>query len=297
LVSDSTFSELLDKARQQVSAWSAPRREEFVRDTRSFDTGLADRLFPEAGGVPSTVAALGVTVGTPGGAGVAPERPAVESRGALATPPAGSGSLPAPAVEQSLAPGGEVALATALLEEAKKRRSEAAELRERSDELTKWAERLERAAAELGVRERERQALSDLERKAAEQAKALKAETALRRSAEQKGRALEREVQEAAMRVAELQGSCRSLEQRTAEHETNALAQMQKFAKGELTDFRTRLARALHASVHDLPRTMDALPPELAGVVGLRLEQVLRELERQGIPVWTWREELLRFRH
>lgn len=290
LIGDSTFSELLNKAREQVLAWSAPRREEFVRNTRSFDTRLADRLFPGTGGVPSTAAAPGVAVGAPDGAEAAPEPPTVEGTGATAAAPTGPGEARAPSIERAGAPSREVELATGLVEQARKGRSEAGELGKRSDELIKLAELLERAAAELGVRERERQALSDLERKDAEQAKALKAESALRRRAEESVQALERDLQESARRVAEWQQSCRLIEKRMAEQETKALAQMQKFAQSELTDFRTGLARALHASVHDLPRSLEALPRELAGVIAARLEQVLRELERQGIPLRTWRE-------
>jgi vacuolar-type H+-ATPase subunit I/STV1 len=69
-----------------------------------------------------------------------------------------------------------------------------------------------------------------------------------------------------------------------------ALDQMQKYAQTRLEEFRSVLARALHPSVHDLPQTLAELPPDLAGVIAIRLEQVIRELERHQIPLRSKRE-------
>jgi hypothetical protein len=309
LLKDTTFVELLEKLKQQMSRWSAPRQQLLLEFTRKLDRSLAENLFHEISAdaavattpvEPALHQAGSLDALPPGNAAAAAPRPADSSGGATIALP-GAPILVVPDLLCPRAPEEVAVLPAILSQQVRDRRSEAAGLRRQADELTGLADVLERAVAELAALTRQRATSAELQRQAS-------AEAALRHAAEDKAealesklenirqshgelerrvRAVERNLAGERARVAELQDACRVLEQRIADQETNALAQMQKYSQKHLNDFRVGLARALHASIHDLPRNLNEVAPELVGIVAARLEQVLRELERQGIPLRT----------
>ena len=91
-------------------------------------------------------------------------------------------------------------------------------------------------------------------------------------------------------RASELTRKCQELEAAADLQRRTGLEQMQKYAQTRLEEFRSGLARALHPSLHDLPSTFAELPPDLVGVLAIRFEQVIRELERHDIPLRSKKE-------
>jgi hypothetical protein len=91
-------------------------------------------------------------------------------------------------------------------------------------------------------------------------------------------------------RASELTRKCQELEAAADLQRRTGLEQMQKYAQTRLEEFRSGLARALHPSLHDLPATFAELPPDLVGVLAIRFEQVIRELERHDIPLRSKKE-------
>jgi hypothetical protein len=91
-------------------------------------------------------------------------------------------------------------------------------------------------------------------------------------------------------RASELTRKCQELEAAADLQRRTGLEQMQKYAQTRLAEFRSGLARALHPSLHDLPSTFAELPPNLVGVLAIRFEQVIRELERHDIPLRSKKE-------
>jgi len=275
LLRDSTFGKLIDRARSRIAEWPPDSR-------RDMDLRLAD--IPQ----PSELASPGV--------------PTVPVEPSSAPQIVHQDAAPA-----EICPAGDLNLASVLAklrDRASVAGRESVELKAQSERAAELADLLNSVAEAITGRVRDRDALLEAQRQLDDKhASLLETERRLTKSQELGGEFREEnlglrkrleafECTEAAQagRLSELTRKCQELEIAAELQRTGALDQMQKYAQTRLEEFRSGLARALHPSVHDLPQTLAELPPDLAGVIAIRLEQVIRELERHQIPLRSKRE-------
>jgi hypothetical protein len=271
LVRDSTFGDLIELTRSRLADWSPESR-------REIELRLAGMQPPSRSQDRPTAAPTSVK-----------EQPAQES-------------TPRQVVTAEIAPE-EIPAVPAMLAQLRDRavvaNQESAQLKAQSERAAGLADLLNSVAETLGTGLSATEALANARQHLEEKdAVLLATQQRLTRSqqlAEEfrnenlnlRRRLESSEANEAAQmqRISELMRKCEELEAAAGLRRRTGLEQMQKYAQTRLEEFRSGLARALHPSLHDLPATFAELPPDLVGVLAIRFEQVIRELERHEIPL------------
>ncbi|MGA2589997.1 MAG: hypothetical protein ABSH32_08795 [Bryobacteraceae bacterium] len=270
LIHDSTFGDLLQCTRLRLAEWPPERR-------RGIELQLADGQSPSRSRDGTPAAPTSVT-----------EPPANESAGhRVVTPP-------------EVVPKGIADVATILAQlqdRAAAANEESTELKTQSERAAGLADLLYSIAeilrTDLSGTEALARARQQLEEKdgllLATQQRLTRSEHAAEEFRQEnldlRKRLDASEATQAAQfqRASDLAHKCQELEAAADLQRRTGLEQMQKYAQTRLEEFRSGLARALYPSLHDLPATFADLPPDLVGVLSIRFEQVLRELERHEI--------------
>jgi len=276
LVRDSTFRDLIERTRSRVAQWPPESR-------REIELQLADIQSPSKSQDGAASALTSVT-----------EQPTQEStRHPVVTPEI---------VEKEVPPV--PAVLAQLRERAAVANQESAQLRAQSERAAGLADLLNNVAEILGTGLSGTEELASLRQQLEEKdALLLATQQRLTRSehvAEEfrhENLGLRKRLDDSQanhagqlQRASELTRKCQELEAAADLQRRTGLEQMQKYAQTRLEEFRSGLARALHPSLHDLPATFADLSPDLAGVLAIRFEQVLRELERHGILLRSRKE-------
>jgi hypothetical protein len=276
LVRDSTFGDLIERTRSRLAEWPPESR-------REIEPRLVDIQRPSRSQDRATAAPTSVT-----------EQPTEKSTlHQIGTPEKVPKEIPAvPAMLAQLRDRAAVA------------NQESAQLKAQSERAAGLADLLNSVAEILGTGLSGAEALASV-RQQLEEKDALRLATQQRLTrSEQAAEEFRREnvslrkrldsseANQAAQlqRVSELTHKCQELEATADLRRRTGLEQMQKYAQTRLEEFRSDLARALRPSLHDLPATFAELPPDLVGVLAIRFEQVLRELERHEILLRSRKE-------
>lgn len=286
LTTHKMFVDLLQALYKQVDRWSTPQRDIFMRFVARVDSKLAVQMFPQ----------LGTLSDNHPPSPEQNELPVVERNLPRASDHSTESPRGDPENGEPLTSEGksEAEIATQLRQCARLHRTDADELKRRLTKESWTADLLEQAAQFMQELNR-RRTDSERGRAAAEQLQLLGREVdslrATQRTLEDSLHDLETQVRSKASQVDALDRERRLLQQRIADHEENELAKMQRYASKALADSKLALARSLHPCIHDVPENLHDLPPDIAVTVVLRLEQVIRELERHGVPLKTWKED------
>ncbi len=279
LSADSTFGELLDNACARIREWPIEYKRSLAVEIAEIDQQTLRRCLPDQ--IPTELAPQPSS-----------QEPTLQP--AIETP------LPASTEKGSFSD-----FIANLRDRAVVARHESSAFRMQSQHAEELADLLEKVAQNIEVAEQDRKALEQAQRVIDESHRALlatqqaldRAEAAAKMFRDENGE-LRAGLEGAtgaetlqAKRASELAERCQELEQALDQQRAKELEQMQRYGQARLEEFRRGLARSLHPSIHDLPQTLSGLTPDLTGVVAIRLEQVIRELERHDIPVRTWREK------